>query len=525
MKQVKQYIIACVATLSAFTFWGCNDEQEIFDLPEQKVSEILFSGQGDDFVQEKNVYSRASNIHPISQDGKGPRYGTFYILQTIDEDDVTDLKPTWGLYKASSGTKEAFEFIGDNQQTSDGGDYVQLNWGDGRTSYLFRTLSVPPARIIKETITGDNQYTYEDETDNDPLKACVKLTTYANGTAEGEVKFGDYTTGLEYFVGTRKENTSMPTGQLPDGTDDRTLHLLYERQVCKVVFDKIIHISDGGVSSELQERQECDIIFPNLPAKATFTMDEFYDAGNKSNKPFVTFHDDFSEGPAQMTWINRYPNDQSQRNFYHAFYLPPFRFMDLAEGTTSGNPENRLGFFIIEYEGKTYTGNITGGEIDGDPHPQLNRLRPSQYCNLTISLVDGPEEGGGNGSIIVDWNTAGPEETDHHRVPGIYSQEDADELLEALKSGDGNNIPVTFYREETIDGVSGKVKVIRLFMNNIDWSEVITQLNIPDGFVLMGQGYNIKMGEGGSIEADQQKGNLYINEELYIDGVPQQTKK
>lgn len=129
-------------------------------------------------------------------------------------------------------------------------------------------------------------------------------------------------------------------------------------------------------------------------------------------------------------------------------------------------------------------------------------------------------QGGGDGSIIVGWSTVGEETTQHPPVPGIYSQEDAKKLLEALKSGKSENIPVSFYREEKITDASGTektVQVIRLF-KNIDWSEVIgTELKIPDGFVLMGQGYNVTLGADASI-GGKQAGKLYINGVLHEAG-------
>lgn len=47
---------------------------------------------------------------------------------------------------------------------------------------------------------------------------------------------------------------------------------------------------------------------------------------------------------------------------------------------------------------------------------------------------------------------------------------------------------------------------------------VTTELIIPDDFVFVGQGYNVRLGEGGSISGAME-GLLYINGKRYEDGV------
>ncbi len=69
-------------------------------------------------------------------------------------------------------------------------------------------------------------------------------------------------------------------------------------------------------------------------------------------------------------------------------------------------------------------------------------------------------------------------------------------------------IPAAFYQgpnEET----SGK-KIIRLF-TNIDWFILITELDITGDCILVGQGYNITLGENGLITGTVE-GDLYVNE-------------
>lgn len=176
-------------------------------------------------------------------------------------------------------------------------------------------------------------------------------------------------------------------------------------------------------------------------------------------------------------------------------------------------PENQLGFFIVKTKtnGKTYTGNLFGND-------QRSSIYAGEYLLIeNVVLKDGPAVGGGDGSAIAQWGIAPPTEHPHHRLPGIYSQEDADKLLDALLNG--TEIPATFYQDS--DTTTDGKKVIRLF-KNIDWSSAATEITIPDGYVLEGQGFFIKLGAGGSINPKNLKGELYINGKLHINGVPQE---
>lgn len=76
-------------------------------------------------------------------------------------------------------------------------------------------------------------------------------------------------------------------------------------------------------------------------------------------------------------------------------------------------------------------------------------------------------------------------------------------------------MPQQFYEER-----GGGKKVIRLFAN-VDWSQLTGELWISEEYILAGQGYNITLGEGGSLTC-RQEGKLYINKELYVDGVKQE---
>lgn len=452
MKEMIKYMIGAFALLLT----GCSSEQDDMIGPEQPA-EIHFEVTGDKFVQ-----TRAEDL--IGANNTGVNFGKFYMLQT----DKDGKDPSWGHYRIESGDAGKLSPI-------DG--EPQLYWKEWREDYFFRGISVPPGE--------------------DSAEPGVTFT-HEGGVQTGKVIFGDYKGGLEYFVGVTVGPKSLVT-------NNQTLMMNFSRQVCKLVFCQFQH--QNQVGSEMGYPEQCTIIFPNLPKTASFDMEQFraqryvYNPAKHlvNGNNYVTFN--YGEGDlgATMEWekSTEFKQNDQKTHYLHSFYLPPFEF-----GGGEGNmPENKLGFFIVKTNGKTYTGNLLGND-------QRSTIYAGEYLLIkNVILKDGPTVGGGDGSAIAQWQVAPPTEHPHHRLPGIYSQEDADKLLDALLNG--TEIPATFYEE-----TDGK-KIIRLF-KNIDWSSVTKEITISGKYELVGQGFNIQLGAGGSIKGSI-KGDLYINGKLYKD--------
>lgn len=433
-------------------------------------SEILFSVIGTPFVQ-----TRATEI------GKGDlgwHYGTIYICQTPS--DTLD-KRMWAHGTVAQGKEGELTYADD----------AKLYWVDMKTKYYFQAISVP-VHGDDSSRPGGVTFTHD--------------VPYEKG-GHGTVTFGGYDTGLEYFVG-----VSLPARNLENGA---TISMTMARQVGKILFDKIIHIDAHG--SQNHNVDSCEIIFPNLPSTATFSLDSMYRIRQSSMKPeglningrnYVCLYHDGAKKGVKMAWKkapNERPSGMSEVDHLsktQAIYLPTFLFWDGKDN----KPENQSGFFIVRYNNKNYTGNLDNRKPNGDTYL---RLWPTEQLRLSVKLQDEAAQGGGDGSAIAEWNIAEEENVLHYPVAGIYTPEDAAALLEALQSGKA--IPERFYSEDS----EGR-KVVRLFAN-IDWSAANGTLDIPDGFVLVGQGYNVKLGEGGSISGAVE-GTLYINGKRYEDG-------
>lgn len=481
MKEVRMTIGWVIGTL-VFLLTGCDQGEKEVALPGERM-EIAISGAGGGFVQTRG---------PIGENETGPKFGMIhiqetYICETEDQDPNTGVH--WGHYEVRSGTSGMLSAIEDKEEN-------KLFWeSDSKVKYDFYGISVPPATNY--------------EGDREPVEnpqPGVKFNIRDDGVVEGEVTFGDYTRGLEYFVGGRVYDKVRP--------GDLAVAMTFQRQVCKIVFEKITHYNQTG---EVQTPVlECEIIFPNLPSRATFNIEELHPSDKVYGAPgtylstchYVTLHYDDEENGIKMKWRDlENKEDLPKKRLYHALYVPPFKFW----GAESERPENQPGFFVVIYNDRSFTGNIYGIDINGK---NFTEVYQGEFCNLKeIILKDGPATGGGDGSVIIPWSVESEEDVPHHRYPGVYSADDAKQLLEALLKK--TEIPEKFYEEREENGK--KVKVIRLF-TNMDWSEVTGELIIPTDYILAGQGYNVTLGSGGSLSGIQ-KGNLYINEVLYVDGV------
>lgn len=469
--------IKMIICWSVLLFAGCGQEmEEVASL--QQPGRIVFNGYETTFTHSR---AATDDKYLIGQEADGQRYGTFYILQTPQTESN---KRFWGEYQVESGKNGSLLPLPDKG----------LSWQDGRTQYFYRSISVPAK--FKEVTEPGVTFSYGSEDDG-----------------HGEITFGDFRKGLEYFLAVVVGPRSIAAGQ--------TVSMTYKHQVSKVIFEKMIHKKTSGTEITLTGDAECRIIFPNLPQKATFDLAHFRpqqgeyseNVSLNAEHSYLTFvwnREKLWNGtaePASMMWKAN-PNAKEEEEgisdaMLHSFYLPPFRFW----GGPDTRPENQPGFFIIEYNQKSYTGNIQGTT-------DWPLILAAHWINMTVTLQDGPAVGGGDGSAIAEWEVEGETETPHHRLPGIYTKEDAEKLLNALISDNEADVSLLFYREEYID--NQKVKVIRLF-TNVDWSTVTDVLNIPAGYVLMGQGYNVTLGEGASITGPQE-GDLYVNGKLYKDG-------
>lgn len=194
-------------------------------------------------------------------------------------------------------------------------------------------------------------------------------------------------------------------------------------------------------------------------------------------------------------------------------YVHPFTFGD---ENTDMDIYNDPGYFIVSAkfneneEEKNYAATLADLS-------KYTGLKAGEHMKLWLYLRDGG--GVGIGYEIVDWSTDGNKDLPQYRIPGVYNEDDAERLLEALiqspsKFPEGVEDLVV---ETSEDGATSKTYEINLF-THIDWSSIKSgTINIPDNCTLKGNGYNITLTDGVSINGNGKIKNLYVNGEKQTD--------
>ena len=411
---------------------------------------VLFQGM----LESAKVTSRAGENY-IIMGSNSDKFGDIHILQKCESSSPEEEYSC--IYELASGVQGLLNPKGGSP----------LQWKGTDIKHTFYAWTEPVAGS-----TPDGGVHMDDEIQG---KGTVVF-----GTQE---KTGTDNLGLEQFIVAK-------TNEISYSTNGSYVGLHFYRPVVKIGLDSLIHINGDGSRTALKK---CTITFPNLYKKADFDVRK--EAWNGEDGDVWIEATSSSEYEKGVTWEWEKP-DQEKDTLKYMLYVHPFVFK---EGT---NEEEQPGYFTItaeveksggDYEAKTYRGTLAGNS-------QITELKAGQFMKMNLAVADGKVAG--VGSYIVDWNT-GAVATVPHKRAGVYTQEDAKELLAALQENPAD-IPAYFYEEDA----EGE-KVIHIY-THMDWSSLMKELAIPEGYVLDGGGYYIKFGEGGSLSGDFE--NVYTPE-------------
>lgn len=305
--------------------------------------------------------------------------------------------------------------------------------------------------------------------------AGINMSASSQLQTEGTVTFGrEEETGLEDFIVARNEGITYET-------NSSYVELTFYRPVAKIQLDSLVHISADGTRTPLSS---CTITFPNLYLTATFDAKRILSADEEPRDVWKT-DEQQTQWQTGLEWRNdAVPN--SEGNYEDVLYVYPFDF----ESVGTLGEEEQPGYFILtatvgsgsSSTEKTYRASLAG-------ITSLTGLKAGEVLHLALQVADGAVAG--FGSYIRGWNSEERENASHSR-PGIYTQADAEALLQYLQDGDSSDLPVYFYEEEN------GVKVICLY-THLDWSTLTQELALPSDVRLEGQGYYIRFGTGGSL--------------------------
>lgn len=449
---------------------ACSDE-ESHNLPSSMEGDGTIAFQG---IVENNrsVETRSSDI--MNRDGQD--YKDIYIYQQTSEgpDNLGEATPNIQIYNATPGNRGELETDG-----------TSLNWNSATAWHVFYAWTAPHPDGKDDSDGGVKM--------DDPTDEQTYSTT-------GTVIFGTYEdTELDRFIVAQK-------GPLTYESWNKYVSLHFYHPVARIELVQVTHIMPDKHAEDISE---CTITFPNLYKSARF--DAIYDttAVDYNEKyPEVFAYENQEKG---IVW--KWKKTESEGK--HRLYVHPFIFKD------EDLPDyEQPGYFTVTTSDGVYTGTLADILLADASNPNIlqSELKGGDWMKMSLTVEDGNVSG--IYSQVENWDTEGDEPIYQHRVPGIYTQEDAKALLNALL----NDTDIPAY---LIDGEEGETQTIRFF-THVNWEslleeEEVESITIPQEYTLDGQGYNLILPKSVTLYGDKGENgkgseniqHLYVNEEEY----------
>lgn len=482
---------------------ACTQEDEMIPDNGGEPGTIQFSGA---VLKHKNVETRANDNEEDNGDPDPDNYDylnasesvriedTFYMWQEYSDGDDASTHNYFVPYKMVEGRKGGLEL--DNAADE---DVEPLSWQDKTFTHTFYAWTQPKDVIIlpKDQVTDEPKLPQYGEQQG---TSFIKENYYRTVTFSSNDDF-------ERFVVTKKGPVSY------DGIG-KDVALFFDRPISKIMLKSVTHVDGDGSQTPYYS---CSIEFPNLSKRARFYPFKFKRSDDDCSECLVPSADENEKG---VTW--EWTKDD--KNNTPPLYVHPFKFGSPAESGTVSHAEEEdmvtgieddLGFFLLTIEDledqsktKTYPGTLN--------HLALSELKAGEGLLLNLLVSDGGNIVG-VGCTIVDWNIKDKGTISQYRKPGVYTGEDAEKLLVALRkaSGDAEEleelIPDLITKEEGTDGE----EIIRInFFTHVTWNgEESDRLNIPENWILDGNGYNLSY--EGSFSGSGTVEDLYQNGEEY----------
>lgn len=493
---MKKNLVYTLILAGAVTMTACSKDELSNNILDASGSEIRFTGaikkQSEVLLTTRAEEPNPDNYETLNETKEN--FGTFFIWLDVDGTNNSYFQ----AYEEAPGE------TGNLKVKESDNNEGRLNWVDKTSGHTFYAWTEPHVPEEGGTVTGGVQMEHKEITPSE--------TTITDGTTindiTGTVIYGtNEKTDLEKFIVTKK-------GPLTYNDWGQDVALYFERPIAKIELVGITHIKSDGSQDIIgtNDNFQCTINFPNMYKEATFTP-AYFDYDNLSQLLST-------EGKGKgLVWNYSY----NTRTSGSVLYVHPFTFGD---ENTDMDIYNDPGYFIVSAkfneneEEKNYAATLADLS-------KYTKLKAGEHMKLWLYLRDGG--GVGIGYEIVDWSKDPDKELPQYRIPGVYNEEDAKRLLEALqKAADISTYPSYKFPtgvedlvvETSGDSATSKTYEINLF-THIDWSSIedgITTINIPDNCTLKGNGYNITLKKGdSSITITGKIKNLYVNGEKRPD--------
>lgn len=502
MKKNRLYIgiLACAALWTA-----CSEEDLRGIHTEIAPGEVHFYG----------AIKKQSNIQATSRTTPNPdnyitlnetteNFGTFYIWQEItsqEEGETTEELHYFQQYVEVTGEQGNLAIADTDNEEG------RLNWHDQTSEHTFYSWTQPNVTDDQQKITGGVDMGNTLSTNWGKQESKPNITGTVTYGTNGE-------TNLEKFIVTKK-------GPISYDEWGQDVALYFERPIAKITLLGVTYIEATG--AENADIKTCTLLFPNMYKTASFNPF----AWNNDTQNVLSTADNKNEKGIKWEWHKTVTTEHDAKSLY----VHPFQFGSINENTNQSDDNTGIhldpGFFIIQmaFDGgstKSYTGTLNSLNLTPTSTTEKKKLNAGEHMQLYLTVTDGG--GVGIGYQIINWNTEEEQTLPQYRIPGVYNEEDAGRLLEALqKAADTSTYPNYNFPEgvedlvvkTSGDNVTPPTYDINLF-THIDWSSIQSgTINIPDNCTLKGNGYNITLTDGVSIVENEDIENLYVNGKPY----------
>lgn len=483
MKTLHRIITYSATVLLLTALAACTDEERSNTPLVPTKEDIAFLGTVEN---GKDIATRASTV----MNSEKFDYGDIYIYREREtEESGGEKKSEIQVYQVAPGEQGKLE-------VKESGD--ALKWEDAYDKQTFIAWTQPYPGSEEEESTPPTE---ENFTGGVMMNGPESSATYAT---TGTVKFGTQSeTNLERFIVAK-------TGPLSFNDKNQYVGLHFYHPVGRIYLELVTHVRSDGSYENIQK---ATLTFPNLPKSATL------DVLKATTTPYTDVLIP-SEEETGITW--KWEKEGDANGSGDLLYVYPFTFYDDKIESDYEQP----GYFTIQIQEnpdpsnpsttvtKVYSGLLA---TSGESETGAVQLKGNQCLHIRMQVADG--SGTGIYSYITDWNTEPMENVPQHRVPGIYTQEDAEALLNALL----NDTDIPAY---LIDGEEGDTQTIRFF-THVNWEslldeEEVESITIPQEYILDGQGYNLTLpkdvnlyGVKGEGEGEDEAGNI---KHLYVNG-------
>lgn len=494
MKKNRLYIgiLACAALWTA-----CSEEDLRGIYTEIAPGEVHFYG----------AIKKQSNIQATSRTTPNPDnyitlnettedFETFYIWQDITsqgEGETTEKLHYFQQYVEVTGEQGNLAIADTDNEEG------RLNWHDQTSEHTFYSWTQPNVTDDQQKITGGVDMGNTLSTNWGKQESKPNITGTVTYGTNGE-------TNLEKFIVTKK-------GPISYDEWGQDVALYFERPIAKITLLGVTYIDANG--AENANIQTCTLLFPNMYKTASFNPFLWNDNGTQN-----VLSTDNQETGIKWEWHKTVTTEHDAKSLY----VHPFQFGKDGDSTQSDDNtgiHKDPGFFIIQMQfsngTKNYTGTLNSLNLTPTSTTEKKQLNAGEHMQLYLTVTDGG--GVGIGYQIINWNTEEEQTLPQYRIPGVYNEEDAKRLLEALqKAADTSTYPDYTFPNGVEDLIVNKGDdttpqyEINLF-THVNWSG--QNITIPTGYTLKGNGYNVTLGENGSITGQQK--NIYINGEYVED--------